>query len=75
MNWISFGVGAVIGLLPLLLSVAYEVPRDPTHTLNTAVDVAANAGANGDVPAQVDGYIEIFINGLVGVRKIPFYLD
>lgn len=43
----------------------------PTHQLNTLTNTSATAGANGDVPAQVDGYIELNINGVV--KKIPYY--
>lgn len=43
----------------------------PTHDLRTATATSATAGSNGDVPAQVDGYVEIQINGTV--KKIPYY--
>ena len=42
-----------------------------THTLNTVTATSATAGSNGDVPAQVDGYITININGVA--KKIPYY--
>ena len=39
----------------------------------TGQATSANAGAHGDVPAQVDGYQIVNIPG-VGLRKIPYYL-
>ena len=39
--------------------------------INVTSTTSANAGANGDVPAQVVGYITVKINGTD--RKIPYY--
>jgi hypothetical protein len=53
---------------------------DPTTALTVAGDItlssattatAATAGTNGDVPAQVAGYLVVSINGTS--RKIPYY--
>jgi len=38
---------------------------------NATIATSATAGANGDVPAQVAGYLVISINGTS--RKIPYY--
>ena len=37
------------------------------------VSTSATAGANGDVPAQVVGYVEVVIGGVN--RKVAFYAD
>jgi hypothetical protein len=37
------------------------------HTTYTA----ATAGTNGDVPAQVDGYVGFYVNGTL--KKVPYY--
>jgi hypothetical protein len=38
---------------------------------SATVATSATAGTNGDVPAQVAGYLVVNINGTA--RKIPYY--
>jgi hypothetical protein len=44
---------------------------DGSIRIDASTSSAATAGANGDVPAQVSGYLPISLNGIV--VKIPFY--
>jgi hypothetical protein len=39
---------------------------------NQTTSTSATAGSNGDVPAQVDGYVTVSING--ANKKIPYYV-
>lgn len=54
--------GAANGVLPL------DASARPTFT---AFAASATAGANGDLPAQIQGYLSINIGG--GHYKVPYY--
>ena len=71
----AFTVGAGTTKLSISASGLFTVGVANTsqHTLNTATATSATAGSNGDVPAQVDGYITITING--ATKKIPYYAN
>jgi hypothetical protein len=59
------------------VGIATSTPSSKLHvagdiTVSSAtVATSATAGANGDVPAQVAGYLAVNINGTA--RKIPYY--
>jgi hypothetical protein len=55
----------------LALTSAAPVVAAGSVGLGSTTATSATAGANGDVPAQVDGYLLINVGGIV--KKVPYY--
>lgn len=73
------GLGPAGGELQTLVSTLNNlvigignIVKQMTMIFPAGTATSATAGSNGDVPAQVDGYLVVTIPG-VGTRKVPYY--